>query len=398
MPNRIMSAAVSAALAVVAFGCGTDTPSPAEPSSAASAAASAPLDFEQVSAGAFHSCGVATDGKAWCWGSNDKGQLGTGTVTPSAGSMVPIAVAGGLLFRHVSAGYEHTCGLTTGGRVYCWGFNYWGQLGDGTMGEDHDRRGTPAVVAGGRRFRLVRAGWSHTCAITTSADAYCWGENLYGQAGDGGTALGRPAPVAVLGGLKWRQLAGGAEHTCGVSKTDKLYCWGLNDHGQLGDGTKKNRLTPVVVAGARTYRQVDAGTYTTCAVTTGDVAFCWGYNAQGEIGDGTTTSRLKPRAVAGHYEFDHVNVGGIHACGITTAGVGLCWGEGGSGALGYGATSGRTSPVEIVGGLVFRQINAGVAHTCAVTTSDKAYCWGANGRLGDGANVMRVVPSPVAGP
>ena len=231
MRSRLTFASVSAALVAV-LGCGADTRSPSEPSSivggpdgAVGAAASVPLDFEQVSAGAFHSCGVATDGKAWCWGSNDKGQLGTGTVTPSAGSAVPVAVAGGLLFRHVSAGYEHTCGLTTDDIVYCWGFNYWGQLGDGTMGEDHATRGAPAAVAGSRRFRLVRAGWSHTCAITTSADAYCWGENLYGQAGDGGTALGRPRPVAVLGGLKWRQLAGGAEHTCGVSKTDKLYCW-----------------------------------------------------------------------------------------------------------------------------------------------------------------------------
>jgi alpha-tubulin suppressor-like RCC1 family protein len=388
-----------AVLMTASLGCGEDTLSPtgAEPSEAVATVSTAALAFVQVSAGTFHTCGVTRDGLAYCWGGNDKGQLGNGTSRINVGYTSPVAVIGGHHFRHVTTGYEHSCGVTVEDRVYCWGQNFFGQLGNGTSGSDHFQFETPTLVAGGRRFRQVRAGYSHTCAITLSNVAFCWGENNYGQLGDG-TTTWRSVPVRVLGGLVWGQLSGGGEHTCGVIQTDQLYCWGLNDHGQLGNGSTINRLKPFPVSGGRQFRQVDAGGYHTCAVTTGDLAYCWGFNFNGALGDGTTTEHLTPGAVAGLRRFDHVNAGDLHTCGVTLAGKGFCWGRNEFGQLGDGTTTNRLKPVQLGIALEMRQVSAGLFHTCGVTTDDRAYCWGSGGLLGDGTTTRRLTPVAVVGP
>jgi hypothetical protein len=386
-------------LALLTLGCGEDATSPTapEPGPALAITSTQPLSFRQVSVGTFHTCGVTTAGRAYCWGGNDKGQLGDGTTFINTARTTPSAVIGGLRFRHVSSGYEHTCGVTIDDRIYCWGLNYFGQLGNGTQGSDHFSVATPAEIVGGRRYKQVRAGYSHTCAITRANEAFCWGENSQGQLGDG-TLTWRPAPRRVLGGLAWRALGGGGVHTCGVTQADQVYCWGLNNHGQLGIGNISPRLKPVPVSGGRQFRQVEAGGYHTCAVTTSSVAYCWGLNFMGALGDGTTTERLTPGAVAGQRRFDHVSAGDLHTCGVTLAGRGFCWGRNEYGHLGDGTLANRLTPVQPGGGLELRQISAGLFHTCGVTTDDRAYCWGSGGLLGDGTTINRLLPVPVAGP
>jgi alpha-tubulin suppressor-like RCC1 family protein len=399
--HQTASPPVVAVLMIAAMGCRDGGESLTEPGLAVTdqAAATAPLAFVQVSTGAFHSCGVTEDGRAFCWGGDDKGQLGDGGTLFNATRTTPVAVVGGLRFRHVSAGYEHTCGLTTDDRVYCWGLNFFGQLGNGTEGSDHFQVSTPAEVLGGRRFRQVRAGYSHTCAITTSAVAFCWGENIYGQIGDGTSGVNRPAPVRVLGSQEWAQLSGGGEHTCGVTKTDQLFCWGWNEHGQLGNATTTNRTRPIPVSGGRAFRQVEAGGEHSCAVTTGDLAFCWGLNFQGALGDGTTAERLTPGAVAGSRRFAHVSAGAYHACGVTLSGRGFCWGLNGSGQVGDGTFGNRFTPKSLAVPLELRQVMASnMAHTCGITTSNRAYCWGTGGLLGDGTLTRRAFPVAVLGP
>ena len=381
------------------LGCGEDAESPTgpqEPTAPALATGAPALAFVQVSGGAFHTCGVTTVGQAYCWGGNSYGQLGDGTTTHR---VVPTAVLGGLRFRHVSVGYDHTCAATTENRVYCWGLNMWGQLGDGTKGGDNWRV-RPVAVTGGRRFRQVRAGWSHTCAITPSDVAFCWGYNGNGQLGDGTiTSAGRATPVRVLGALSWQLLTGGGEHTCGVTQTNQIYCWGLNDRGQLGNGTTTRRLWPSPVSGGRQFRQVDAGSFHTCAVTTGDLAYCWGSNRFGGLGDGTTAGRLTPGAVAGLRRFNHVSAGDLYTCGVTLARRVFCWGWNESGQLGDGTLVNRPTPVRLGISLDMRLVAAGNWHTCGVTTDDRAYCWGAGGgRIGDGTTPNRLLPVPVAGP
>ncbi|MDQ3426721.1 MAG: hypothetical protein M3477_02725, partial [Gemmatimonadota bacterium] len=310
----------AAALAIVAavLGCRDGAESPIAPSAAPSLdlAQSSPL-YRQVDRGSSHACAVAESDVAYCWGDNSQGQLGDGTTERRS---TPVPVATELRFRHVSAGFDHSCGTTTNFEVYCWGSNFDGQLGDGTGYPGNVRRLYPTAVAGSQRFRHVRAGQHHTCALTRSDEAFCWGNNNLGQLGDN-TTTNRPAPVRVLGGLRFNQLTGGDKHTCGVTTDNRAHCWGANYWGQLGDGTNLRRNRPVVVTGGLRLRQITAGDGFTCALTVQNLAYCWGYNNDGQLGNGTTSvgGRPRPGPVAGGRRFDHLSAGALHTCGATLA-------------------------------------------------------------------------------
>jgi alpha-tubulin suppressor-like RCC1 family protein len=408
---------------VAALACGEAVESPTAPSSerALAPAATATLAFRQVSAGYYHTCGVTTDDRAFCWGEGSSGELGDGTNTSQ---LSPVAVAGGLRFRQVSAGTSYTCGVTIDDAAYCWGDNGAGQLGDGTQTscggynppctdpETNANRARPVRVLGGLRFRQVDAGsGGHTCGVTRDNLAYCWGNNFYGQLGDNakgeaGRYTNRPMPVAVAGGISFRQVSAGGAHTCGVATDDRAYCWGYNIYGQVGDGTDiRRRIRPVLVAGGLRFKQVSAGgahqqNGHTCGVTTGGRAFCWGDGRLGQIGDRSTILRFTPRAVAGALDFRQVSAGGVHTCGTTTTSVAFCWGNNSFGAVGDGTTTQRLTPVRVSGGLGFRQLGTGgVGHTCGTTVTEVAYCWGFNvaGGLGDGTTTDRLKPRAVAG-
>jgi alpha-tubulin suppressor-like RCC1 family protein len=396
MQRFIRTLAIGTALG--ATGCGQDPMAPSDPEvRAALSTVATPLSFAQVSTGTFHSCAVTTEGRAYCWGGNDKGQLGTGTTFINVSRTTPIAVVGGLRFRHVSVGYEHSCGITLDDRAYCWGLNFFGQLGNGTQGSDYFSVSRPAEVVGGRRYRQIRAGYSHTCAITLTDVAFCWGENNSGQLGDG-TRTWRPRPVRVLSTRAWKQLSGGGAHTCGVTRTDEVFCWGSNDQGQLGNGTTIGRTSPAPVSGGRQFRQVEAGGQHTCALTTTNLAYCWGFNFNGALGDGTTTQRLTPGAVAGLRRFDNLSAGDLHTCGVTLTWRAFCWGRNESGQLGIGSTTNRLTPVPVGPGIEFRAVIAGLFHSCGITTGKRAYCWGSGGLLGDGTITPRLAPVAVLAP
>ena len=256
-----------------------------------------------------HTCAVTyPDNLAYCWGYHAEGALGDGTVQGRART-TPIAVAGGLRFRQVSAGGAqnnpdpgrepfggHTCGVTTSDEAFCWGPNTVGQLGiGGTTGSWVQ---TPTRVAGAHRFRQIEVGTAFTCAVTTSNRAFCWGYGRQGQIGDGKTYL-RFSPSAVAGGHSFSRVTTGYSHTCGETTLNRAYCWGSNASGQLGDGTTTQRLTPVLVAGGHFFSQVSAGYIQTCGKTDSGVAYCWGANSSGQLGDGTTTDRHRPTRVVG---------------------------------------------------------------------------------------------------
>ena len=347
----------------------------------------------QVEAGGFHSCALTAAGQAFCWG-NNRGQLGDGTAPDR---YVPTAVAGGLTFAALSAGDGATCGLTPTGAAYCWGFNSGGQLGDGTTTD----RFSPTPVAGGVTFAALSAGnngaGGHTCGVTTSGAAYCWGHNGNGQLGDG-TTTDRLVPTPVAGGVTFAALSAGGQHTCGVTPSGAAYCWGFNGAGGLGDGTTTQRLVPTLVAGGVTFAALSAGEAHTCGVTQTSAAYCWGFNASGELGDGTTTSRLVPTPVGAGLSFVALSAGFGYTCGVTTTGTPLCWGFNGRGELGDGTTTERHIPTLVAGGLSFAAASAGTGHTCGVTTSGVVYCWGlnGNGQVGDGTTTNRLVPTAVA--
>jgi alpha-tubulin suppressor-like RCC1 family protein len=391
----------ASALLLTALGCGDGTETPTEPRAGqrSDVATATSLTFRQVSGGLDHTCGVATDNRAYCWGDGFYGQ--TGDATAPWEDLTPGAVHGGLSFRHVSSGQFHTCGVTTEERVYCWGNNGYAQPGSGALGDGTtETRLTPVPVASTRQFRQVTAAGQHTCAITLTGVAFCWGYNAYGQLGDG-TTTDRLRPVRVAGGLFWRQLSAGLQHTCGITVDNRTFCWGSNWVGQLGDGMTTDRLRPRLVAGGLLFAHVDAGDAHTCAVTTTDRAFCWGLNARGQLGDGTQTTRLRPRAVAGNLAFNRVTAGGSHSCGESTTNRAYCWGRNGQGQLGDGSNvSTRLKPVAVTGGLLFEQLSAGYQHTCGVPSVGLPYCWGNNsrGQLGDGTTTGRRSPTLVADP
>jgi alpha-tubulin suppressor-like RCC1 family protein len=410
--ERLGMLTLMAGLALAPLGCREDATSPAEPEPIPvfSTSSQTPLSFRQMSAGLFHTCGVTTDGRAYCWGDNVSGQLGDDTNVDRA---VPTPVAGNLRFSLVSAGATYSCGVTTDERAYCWGQNTTGQLGDGTT----TSRLRPVAVGGGRRFRDVRAGYFHTCAVNPFDVAFCWGHNSNGQVGDNTTTT-RLLPVRVRGGLSFQRVFTAGLHSCGVTLDNRAYCWGRNEDGQLGDGTTIQKKVPTPVAGGHRFTRVSVGaahggdwSSVGCGVTSTDRVYCWGDNRFGQVGDGTSGFGLRrtiPVAVAGGLLFKGVSTGGVHTCGVTTTNRAYCWGSDGNFQLGDGSSfqENQVTPSPVAGGLLFRAITAGTFHSCAITTGDKAYCWGNNfqGQLGigttdDGAGFTpKSSPRAVVGP
>lgn len=311
------------------------------------------------------------------------------------------SAAGALPFRQISVGNSHTCAVTTDDQAYCWGHNgSQGTLGVGDNAEldENGNSPRPMAVVGGLQFRFVSAGTGFTCGLTTGDLAYCWGTNSVGQLGDG-TRTSRNRPVAVAGKRRFRQIRSGGAHTCAVTFADEAFCWGDNSSGQLGDGTGHGPLKPVRVTGGLKFRGVFAGVAHTCGRTPGGKAYCWGDNDYGQLGDGSSTQRLAPVAVKGGRVFSQLSAGLFHSCGVSAAQA-YCWGRNRYGALGDGTFTRRSTPTAVAGGLSFAGVSAGREGSCGVTTGNKAYCWGYNhsGRLGTGTeNDVRTTPAAVVG-
>lgn len=282
-------------------------------------------------------------------------------------------------FGLVSGGFEHTCGLLGNGVAYCWGYNGSFQLGSGAV---NNRDTLPRAVSGGLTFTWIDGGEGHTCAITTTGDAYCWGASNDGALGNS-TVPTTPDPVLVEGGLKFRAITLGRTHTCGLSTSGAAYCWGNNDFGKLGRDTAVIDVsTPIAVAGGHTFTAIAAGDYHTCAIAVGGASYCWGDNFFGALGTGDTALRSahpNPEAVAGGLAFKAIDGGNVHTCGVTTGGDAYCWGAGQFGQLGNGSRTTQRTPVRVTGGHTYTAVSIGTNHSCALAVGGQLWCWGNNG-------------------
>ena len=370
-------------------------PAPSVPPSLSVAAAIGPPPSRSrvsVVAGGLHTCLVAADGRAFCWGGNDQGQLG---IAGSNRVATPSAVGPELRFTAIAPGLAHSCAIARGGTLWCWGENDHGQLGDRT----ETPHATPVRSAAGHTFRSIAAGAAHTCGVDTDGIAWCWGSDAHGQLGDGGS-MDRSSPFPVSGAKRFVSLDVGWTFTCGLTDAGVAWCWGDNSAGQLGDGTTTDRRQPSVVQGGIQFQAITAGSAHACGVTPSGEAYCWGRNASGELGDGSTSPRSTPVRVRTNERFVSIAAGAVHTCAVAADGDAWCWGRNTYGQLGDGGTSDSGEPVRVAGGHTFTSVRAFGSHTCGTTVSGEAFCWGYNsdGQLGDGTRTHRTRPVYVERP
>ena len=333
-------------------------------------------------------CALA-GGNAYCWGTNRVGQLGANTSDDS--SLVPRAVfTGGVLAGKsligITVGMSHACALDTGGRAYCWGLNNAGQLGDGGAAGLTSNRPVAVDTSGvlqGKQLVQISSGAGHTCARDTAGALYCWGDNTYGQLGDG-TKVTRTSPVTVnmapmAGAAKF--VAAGGAHTCAISTPGAAYCWGANGTGQIGDGTygpanARTEPTAVDATGAlsgRVLRGIALAERNTCAWDTR--AFCWGTNGNGQLGIGSqplwesfTPIAVSTSGALSGKDIDQVSVGSWSVCALDTDGAAYCWGAPWQGRLGIGPVNvDQLAPVAVSGTNRFAIIAVGDGYVSAIT-------------------------------
>lgn len=323
--------------------------------------------YVALEAGVYDVCGLTSGGRIYCWGYGG----------------YPRRVPGERTFTSLSASGEHHCAIASDGHAYCW----------------TDNAETPAIVPGDLRFAQVDVGSDHACGVTSDGGAYCWGGNVYGQLGNG-TTEPSATPERVEGGLMFAGVSAGWGHTCGLTVDGEAYCWGENSHAKLGLGFASGLGVPTpqpVIGGLRFTRLHAAYHHFVCGITVADELYCWGHNDFGMLGRGFTSStEVTPEPVAGGESWRLVHGQFLHVCGLTPAGSAFCWGRGTSGQLGDGRAETSLVPVAVAGGFAFELVSAGGSSSCGVASDGFAYCWGWS-MLGLGSDVERPTPVRVAG-
>lgn len=344
-----------------------------------------------VAAGSLSSC-VVKGGEAWCWGSNEGGELGANSDADKSSQALRVQTPDKALEGVAQLELEgHGCAVVTGGEVWCWGLGRFGQLGRG------EREGTrwPVQVDVGGEAAQVSTGGEHTCVVMASGAVKCWGANKSGQLGNG-TTTDSAEPVVVQGLLDAAQVScgGGAEgrgHCCAVRAGGRVVCWGANGLGQLGNGKEgKDSARPVDVSKLKDAEQVTVGREHSCAVRQGGKISCWGGNVFGGLGGKGHKDRSRPKSVRG-LDGDAVGVsaGAHHTCALMEKGGVMCWGDNNFGQVGSGSEEPiQLGAVSVVGIADAVGLASGWDHSCALLKGGAVVCWGDNayGQLGNGSS------------
>jgi len=343
-----------------------------------------------IALGESHSCVSMTGGTVKCWGYNYYGQLGNGTLGSGTDSPTPVDVSGITTAASIAMGAFHSCALLTGGTVKCWGRDTDGQLGNGD--ETTADSATPVDVTGITTATSLALGYIHSCALLTDGTVKCWGYNDYGNLGDG-TRTASPTPVDVKDITTATSIASGRHHACALLTDGTIKCWGHNADGPIGNGVvSREQTTPVAVTGITTATSIAAGGWHTCALLTDGTMMCWGWNNKGQLGYETPTDddSRTPGIVSSitTATATSIGLGGYHSCVLLTDGTVKCWGDDYYGQLGNGdeTTADSATPVDVSGITTATSIALGHGHACALLTDGAVMCWGHNfyGQLGNG--------------
>lgn len=421
MRGRYFLPALLLPFAVLLTACETDGPVAPESGGEGLAAAQAgpgsgeALQAKSVHAAKWFTCALTPDGEALCWGNNQIGQLGDGT---GDSSLKPVEVSGGHRFVELSTSDWVACGRTAAGEVFCWGQKSLDQ-----------NLFTPTRVQSPVAFRSIDVALRGGCGLARDGSAWCWHRNVFGRFGNGERVGFHGMPVPVSGNLRFQSLSLGVTHACGLTEGGEAWCWGDNFFGELGADPETFTQgcgfpndcfpEPVKVETDLRFRDIQAGAGFTCGLAQTGSVWCWGLGQTGQRGDGTQEDAVQaPRKVVGDHRFrafdifDGNHVFG-HGCGLTGDGTAWCWGLDETGELGtaadetcdLGAFGGdgsfacSTDPVRVQGDVAFRSLSTGRGHTCGVAHDGRVWCWGLNdnGQLGDGTTVNSTEPMLVDG-
>ena len=352
--------------------------------------------FSRVATGDSFTCAIKTDGTVWCWGRNNVKQLGDGTTTTRTR---PVQVTGLTDATQIIAGQGFACALKSDGTVACWGDNGSGQLGDGTT----TGRSAPAVITNLTGVTQISGNFMHVCARLSDSTARCWGWNVLYQLGDG-TTTNALSPITPSNLTGVAQISAGVFQTCARLNDGTVRCWGAGNHGGLGDGNGTYSTSTKITPTGLTYAaQIASGTgwNNACALLATGVLKCWGLNDNGQLGDGSTTSRWTP-VISGPFPtaISAVDLGMYISCAVLVDTTAMCWGWNGMGALGDGTTVSRWVPTLVSGLTGVNQISPNYYHTCAVLSDTTVKCWGRNtyGELGNGTTTNSSTAVSVSAP
>jgi alpha-tubulin suppressor-like RCC1 family protein len=348
--------------------------------------------FQDISNGFAYSIAIKNNGTLWSWGFNQFGQLGDGT---NSNKNVPTQVGANANWSKISAGvFSHTIALKSDGTLWGWGNNDFGQLGDGT----NDNTNIPKQIGTETNWSAITAGYNFSIALKSDGTLWAWGVNSEGQLGDGTTVIFRNVPTQIGTTNNWSIISAGWYHVLAIKTDGTLWSWGWNNSGQLGNGNQTNSNQPLQIGTETNWSKIDGGGNFSLALKTNGTLWAWGNNNYAQLGDGTYTNRNIPVQIGTSSNWNTICAGGSHSVSIKSNGTLWAWGFNNFGELGDGTQLTRVIPTSIGFNTNWNKLDAGSVFTSALKNDDSLYTWGNNedGQLGDSTYINKNIPTSIA--